>query len=417
MRRIGCFLAITITAAVLADSARADMVTDWNIYTELAIRTAGAGPPAQGRTLAMVHGAIYDAVNGIAQKYTPYRVTDPAPRGATQEAAAAQAAYTVLLALFPSQQAVLDAQLEDSIDSLHGKQGGRKGIERGRLWGTQVAEQILAWRANDGFSGSPGSYLGGGAPGVWRSPPTATDADGTLPAVFGQIATLAPFAMTSPGQFRPGPPPALTSAEYAADVNEVKAIGGVASTTRTEEQTQAARLWAAVGPVDENHAIRGLVPRHFRLVDRARLFALINIAAADATIAGFDSKVAYNLWRPYHAIRLADTDDNPDTEADGTWESLVPAPRFQEYMSNHAVITTAFMSTLAQLLGDDHEFTLDAPGYPSFHRTFTRLSDAAADVLEARIWGGIHFRNSCDVGAEQGLKISDHVVDTLMLPR
>jgi len=147
-----------------------------------------------------------------------------------------------------------------------------------------------------------------------------------------------------------------------------------------------------------------------------RILALINIAGEDALIAGFDSKYAYNLWRPYHAIRLADTDGNPDTEADPAWDSLFIAPRFQEYMSNHAVVTTAFMNTLAELLGDEHTFTLSSPGYPSFTWTFDRFSDAAAQVIEARIWAGIHFRNSCNVGAEQGLKLSSYVVHNFLVP-
>jgi hypothetical protein len=164
--------------------------------------------------------------------------------------------------------------------------------------------------------------------------------------------------------------------------------------------------------------IESLIASHpgLNLVDTARIFALVNIAAEDATIAGFDSKYAYNLWRPYHAIRLADTDGNPDTEADPTWNSLFTAPRHQEYMSNHAVITTAFMNTLAELLGDDHTFILSAPGYPAFTWTFYRFSDAAAQVIEARIWAGIHYRNSCTVGAEQGMKISSYVLNNFLLP-
>jgi hypothetical protein len=282
-----------------------------------------------------------------------------------------------------------------------------------------VANQILAWRATDGFTTPLPGYFGSSDPGVWRSPPSGTSADGTLSAIFPQNAVLVPFAMTRHDQFRPGPPPALTSALYAADLNEVKAIGRFDSAIRTAEQTQLALLWQAVGPVDENHAIRPLIEshhRHLKLVDTARLFALINIVAEDAIIAGFDSKYAYNFWRPYHAVRLADTDGNPATAADPTWDSLFTAPRHQEYMSNHAVITTAFMNTLAELLGDEHTFTLSAPGYPGFTWTFDHFSDAAAQVVEARIWAGIHFRNSCNVGAEQGMKISSYLLENFLLP-
>jgi hypothetical protein len=191
------------------------------------------------------------------------------------------------------------------------------------------------------------------------------------------------------------------------------------SAIRTADQTQLALLWQAVGFAEENHAIRPVVEsycQHRPLVDTARIFALINFAGEDGAIAGFDSKYTYNLWRPYHAIRLADTDGNPDTIADPTWNSLFTAPRFPEYMSNHATITTAIMNTLAALLGDEHTFTLSSTAYPGFTWTFNRFSDAAAQVKEARIWAGIHFRNSCNVGAEQGLKISSYVLEHFLAP-
>jgi hypothetical protein len=414
---------LALAGFIAVNPARADVVTDWNANTEQAILTAAQGPPVQGRFLAIVHAAIYDAVNGIEHKYTPYFVTERGPAGASAEAAAAQAAYTALVSLYPSQKATFDAQLASSLAKIPGQAGRNRRIKNGRDWGEHVANQILAWRATDGFTDVLPGYFGGTDPGVWRSPPDATHADGTQAAIFPQNAVLVPFAMTSHDQFRPGPPPALTSALYAADVNEVKAIGRFDSAIRTTEQTQLALLWQAVGQVNENHAIRPVIEAlieaahgHLQLVDTARIFALINIAAEDATIAGFDSKYTYNLWRPYHAIRLADTDGNPDTEADPTWDSLFIAPRHQEYMSNHAVITTAFMNMLAELLGDEHTFTLSAPGYPSFTWTFNRFSDAALQVKEARIWAGIHYRNSCNVGADQGLKISNYVLNNFLLP-
>ena len=418
-------IAISLACAGLAVGplSRADTVTDWNANTEQAILTALQGPPVQGRFLAIVHAAIYDAVNGLEHKYTPYFVSERGPRGASPDAAAAQAAYTVLVAYYPTQKPTLDAQLADSLAKIPGHQGQSRRIARGLEWGESVANQILAWRATDGFTTPIPGYFGGGAAGVWRSPPAGTNADGTLPAIFPQNAVLVPFAMTSHDQFRPGPPPALTSALYAADLNEVKAIGRFDSTVRTPEQTQLALLWQAVGQVNENHSIRPVIESliasrcgRLRLVDTARIFALINIVGEDATIAGFDSKYTYNLWRPYHGVRLADTDGNPDTEADPTWNALFTAPRHQEYMSNHAVITTGIMNTLADLIGDDHTFTLSSPGYPGFTWTFDRFSDAAAQVIEARIWAGIHYRNSCNVGAEQGMKLSSYVLENFLTP-
>jgi hypothetical protein len=395
---------------------RADMVTDWSANLNQIIVAVAQPVPTQARSIAMVHSAIYDAVNGIANKYMPYFVTESAPPGARQEAAAAQAAYTAMVNLYPSQKTALDVMLADSLSQVPGEEGDSQSIARGRAWGEHVAALILAWRSTDGFTTPLPLYFGGGAPGVWRSPPTPTAPDGTLPAILPQLAVLTPFAMTNPSQFRPGPPPALASAQYAADLNEVKVIGRFDSALRTPEQTQLALLWQAVGPVDENRIARSVMPPENELVDNARLFALLNIAAADAIIAGFDSKYTYNFWRPYHAIRLADTDGNPDTEADPTWNSLFLPPRFQEYMSNHAVVTAAFMHVLARLLGDENTFTLSAPVFPSFTWTFNRFSDATAQVKEARIWAGIHSRNSCNVGEAKGIALADYVLDNFLLP-
>jgi PAP2 superfamily len=344
---------------------------------------------------------VFDAVNGIVREYEPYFVTERAPGGARAEAAVAGAAYTTLVALYPAQTATFDAELAASLATIPGSDGKSQSIARGLAWGEHVANLVLALRSLDGFSATLPGYFGGTGPGVWRSLPTATNPDGTLAAVFPQYRFVVPFAMTSPDQFRPGPPPALTSVEYATDVNEVKAIGRVDSTTRTTEQTQLAQLWQAVSIADLFRGTRADLPHKASLVDNARLFALLSITSCDALIAAFDAKYTYNLWRPYHAIRLADTDGNALTDPDPTWTSLVFPPRHQEYLSAHCVATGGFMRVLSRVLGDKHTFTLSSPGFPSFTWTFNRFSDAAAQVKEARIWAGIHFRNSCNVGAAQ----------------
>jgi len=197
----------------------------------------------------------------------------------------------------------------------------------------------------------------------------------------------------------------------------VKAIGRSNSAVRTPDQTQLALLWQAVGIIDENRIARSAVPAGNSLVDNARLFALINMTATDALIVGFDSKNTYNLWRPYHAVRLADTDGNPATDADPTWNSLFLAPRFQEYISNHSVLTSSVMRILARLLGDEHSFTLNSPLFPNFTWNFDRFSDAAEQVKEARIWGGIHFRTACEVGGAIGERLADYVLDHALLAR
>ena len=273
----------------------ADEVTDWNEHLEQAIKTAAVSAGIQACFAATVHVAIYDAVNGIVRKYTPCFVTEEAPRGARADAAAIQAAYIALKGLFPAQTATFDAQLDESLGKIPGDRGHSESTARGRAWGEHVANVVLNWRAADGFNTPLPGYLGGTGPGVWRSVPTPTNPDGTLPAIFPQMAVLVPFAMKSPSQFRPGPPPALSSAQYATDVNEVKAIGRFDSAIRTAEQTQLALLWQAVGAAEENRVARSVVPRKNSLVDNARLFALLNIVACDAIVAGFDSKYTYNL--------------------------------------------------------------------------------------------------------------------------
>ena len=333
-----------------------------------------------------------------------------------------QAAYTALLALYPTQAGTLEVHLTESIAQIPGSSGDSESIARGRAWGEYVANQILALRSDDHWSEPQPPFMGGFAVGQWRSIPFGTNVDGALPAAFPQLAVLAPFAMTSPSHFRPGPPygvtlpGALMTAKYAADFAEVKAIGRVDSAVRTGEQSDIARLWQAMGPVDENRAARSVVSPNTRLVDNARLFALLNMAACDALIIGWDSKFSYQLWRPHHAIRLADADGNPDTTADPEWSGLILAPRFPEYVSNHSTLTAAMMRVLARELGDAHAFTLGSPLMPGFSQNYTRFSEAAAQAKEARIWAGIHFRHACDVGEQLGVALADFVLANYLTP-
>jgi hypothetical protein len=402
------FLGLTAPRAVFAD-----VVTDWNEMLTIALRVAGGGPGAQTRAAAIVSAAVFDAVNGIDRKYEPYFVKEWAPGGARQEAAAAQAAYTALVNLYPLQKIMFDRLLAASLESIPGSAGNSQSIARGRAWGEAVALAILEWRSHDGFNAVVPPYFGEMTPGIWRSVP-----DGTLPAVFPQVRFMVPFAMTHPAQFRPGPPPGLTSLEYAADVNEVKAKGRATGSTRTDEETEIARLWHAVATAEENDIARSYVAPGAELVDTARLFALLNIAFADASIYVFDAKYTYNLWRPYHAIRLADTDGNSATDPDIAWTSLIqPTPNHQEYPSAHSSISGSGLRVLMNLLGDDHAVVLKSPGYPSFTYTYPSFSAAAEGVQNARMWGGIHFRNSCRIGGRDGFALADYIVDNFLTPR
>lgn len=402
--------------------ARADAVTDWNEYLEEAVFATAQPVPAQGRSAAIVHLAIFEAVNGITRKYHPYCIDEKGPRGARAEAAAVQAAYTTLRALYPAHANAIDLHLDESLAKIPGSCGRSSSIALGRAWGEHVANRILALRSDDGWTAPQPPFMGGFEPGQWRSVPTASNADGTLPAVFPQNAILTPFVMSEPSQFRPEPPyganipDAMLSPIYARDLAEVKAVGRIDSPQRTAEQTDIALLWQAMGPIDENRAARSVIPKNARLVDNARLFALLNMVACDALIIGWDSKFAYQLWRPHHAIRLADIDGNPETIADPSWSALIVAPRFPEYVSNHSVLTAAMMRVLARELGDENSFTLQSPLKPGFVQNYDRFSDAAAQVVEARIWGGIHFRTACEIGNQLGIELADTAIEGLLTP-
>jgi hypothetical protein len=419
---LSSLLAPTLLATALLhpQHARADVVTDWNEHLEEAVFATAQPVPAQGRSAAIVHLAIFEAVNGITRKYHAYCIDEKGPRGARPEAAAVQAAYTTLRALYPTQASAIDAHLADSLAKIPGSCGRSSSVALGRAWGDHVAHHILALRSNDGWASPQPPFMGGFETGQWRSVPSGTNADGTLPAVFPQNAILTPFVMSDPSQFRPEPPygadipDALLSPIYARDLEEVKSVGRIDSVQRTAEQTDIALLWQAMGPIDENRAARSVIPKHAQLVDNARLFALLNMVACDALIIGWDSKFAYQLWRPHHAIRLADTDGNPETIADPTWSALIVAPRFPEYVSNHSVLTAAMMRLLACELGDKNSFTLGSPLKPGFVQHFHRFSDAAAQVVEARIWGGIHFRTACELGNQLGIELADTALESLL---
>jgi len=319
--------ALLFATLVSYSHARADAVTDWNAALEAAQKVSAQASSTQSRSGAILHAAIFDAVNGIAKKYEPYHVAETAPAGASESAAAVYAAYTVLVALYPTpftQRAAFDAQLATSVAALT---GSAQSIADGRAWGENVAQQILAWRAKDGFS-TTASFVGSDATGVWRNTTTPGNS-----GVNAQFPKMVPFAMSSPWQFRPGPPfgsadrlAALATAAYAADLNEVKSLGSATSTTRTAEQTELAKFWQSLDIADQNRALRSLVSPKAALVDNARLFALAALACADASIAGYDAKYAYAFWRPVTAIRLADTDNNAATDADPAWTPLLTTP-------------------------------------------------------------------------------------------
>lgn len=404
---------VMLAALVMPGFASADVVTDWNRTMVGALEVDHTPPPPAMRAAAIVQSSIFDAVNGIERRYTPVHVKPAAPIGASERAAAVGAAYESLVALFPAQQATFDSQLQASLAQIGGRTYDWR-IARGLAWGKQVANEILAWRAGDGFAAVLPPYTAGGMPGDWQpTPPTFG------PPLFRQFATMTPFALTSPSQFLPPPPPALTSAVYTRDFNEVKAMGSATSMTRTAFDTETARFWGTDTPAAIwNRVADDLADaNHTTLLQNARLLARMNVALADAVIAIWNGKNTYDTWRPITAIQQAGSDGNPDTTPDASWAPLLPTPQFQEYPAGHPGVSNAGASVLASFYGDATDFTATSFGLPGVERDFTSFSSAAAQVEDARVFGGMHFRFSADAGNVMGAEIANYVVDTVAVPR
>jgi membrane-associated phospholipid phosphatase len=390
----------------------ANVVLEWNQLALQAVGQARVSPVVASRALAITQAAVYDSVNAIDGSYEPYFAHVDASRGASLDAAAAQAAHDALAALFPSQVSVFDAALAAD---LVGIPPGR--ARQGSEVGSEVAQQILTWRSTDG-SDATVPYTPGTDPGDWQPTPPAN-----LPALAPQWPDVTPFAMTSGAQFRPAPPPALDSAAYAAAFNEVKDLGRVDSLTRTDEQTQIARFWNdglgtafAMGywnRIGEQVA----TDQGLSLVQDARVFALLNIAEADAHIACWDAKYTYNLWRPVTAIRAADTDGNPGTQPDATWTPLLVTPNFPSYTSAHSTLSGAAAGVLTALFGADYHFTVGSEGLPGVTRSFTSFDAAAAEAGRSRVYGGIHYAFDSATGLSVGANLADYVMGHFLKPR
>src|SRR5215467_1084720 len=386
-------------------TAHPDTVTQWNLTMIAALEAAAIGPPPSARIGAIVQASVFDAVNGIERRFTPYRVAPAAPHGASRAAAAAGAAYTAMVALIPSQKPLFDAQLAATLARISDYPSDPgQSVKRGLAWGDTVANDILAWRATDGFNIVLPPYVAGTAPGDWQPTPPLF-----LPPQFREFASMRPFALTSPGQFLPSGPPALTSARYAADLGEVQAYGSVTSSVRTAEQTQTAIFWQddTFAAMWNRVADQLALARDTTLTQNARLLAQLNIALADATIAIWNAKNTYNSWRPVTAIRAT---------ADPNWTPLLATPPFQEYPSGHSGGSGAAATVLAAFYGNDTSFMVTSAGLPGVQRHFTSFSSAVQQVEDARIYAGFHFRFSCVDGSALGAQVGTYVLQTIMQP-
>jgi membrane-associated phospholipid phosphatase len=377
-----------------------------------ALETAHTPPPPAMRAAAIVQASVFDAVNGIQDRYTPVHVQPGAPAGASRAAAVAGAAYEALVGLFPAQQATFDLQLQATLAQI-GDDPNDQSVNRGLAWGRSVADQILAWRATDGLTAVLPPYVPVGLPGFWQPTPPLFG-----PPLFRQFAEMTPWAMTSPSQFLPPPPPPLVSAQYAQDFNEVMMVGSATSALRTPFQTQTAVFWQSDTPAAIwNRAADDLIEANdIPLTQSVRLLARLNAAMADAVIAIWNAKNLYNTWRPITAIQQAATDGNPDTAPDPTWAPLISTPAFQEYPSGHSGVSAAGAGVLAAVFGDNTSFTLTAAGLPGVTRDFTSFSSAVDQVSEARVLAGIHFRFACEAAVQMGDQIAAYIDSHVAIP-
>src|SRR5215510_151596 len=395
---------VAVALITPAPSAFADVIADWN-EKAIAFVTPRMTPPAAQRVVAMVQVAMFDAVNSIERRYRPYLVQLPAPAAASKEAAAAAAAGSVLAGLNPQAQAELKAATTAYLSNVADGDAKSEGIRLGEV----VAAKILEARAKDGADAAD-AYRPKTKPGVYVPTPTT---------VASMWPNVKPFAMTSPSQFRPGPPIALTSEQWANDYNEIRELGGRASSKRSAKQAEDARFWLITGPQSTDPVARQLAAvKGMNVIDNARYMALTAVALADAYIAVMDAKYHYDFWRPITAIRNGDTDDNPATERDATWQPIDNTPMHPEYPCAHCIGSAALAGVGEAVLGtaDVSEIAVTSSSAPGVTHRWTNLHAYADEVAHARIWAGFHYRFSVRVGQDMGRKIGQYVVNTVMQP-
>ena len=402
---IACVATINL-ASSFAFPARGDVVTDWNNATLDAIRAGRTAPPIASRSLAILHVSIYDAVNGIARTHERYLVPSAVPASASREAAASAAAHEALVNLFPANASNFDALHAAILATIPDGPHKTAGI----VWGEFVTNQILAARANDG---SDAIVLppGGSGPGVWVPTPPAF-----LPYLLPQWGFVTPFAMSSSSQFRPPGPPSLDSQQYAADYEEVKQLGPVVGSTRTDDQTEIALFWAdgagTETPPGHWNSIAQIIAdaQGNTLEENARLFALLNIAMGDAAICAWDAKYTFDFWRPVTAIAFAEPELN--------WMSFIITPPFPDYVSGHSTFSGAAATVFPLFFGtEDLPFTTGSDFLPGVYRSFSTCLDAADEAAVSRLYGGIHFRSANEDGLQAGISIGQWTFTHYLQPK
>jgi len=409
---LGMFLAVN---PVPVAAATPDQVLEWNAIMNDTVIAGGTSPLATTRVVALVSASVFDAVNGIKPRYKPLHVRPHGARHASQRAAAIQAAYAMLINLYPLQMGSLTTLRDASIAALASSENANS-IHAGVVWGQAVADSIWAWRLTDGFLPPPPPFVGVlgivGSPaaiGVWRPTPLVN-----APGAGPQFASMTPWVLRRPSQFRLPPPLALTSAEYATEYNELKIMGIFSGSQRTADQSELALFWAGNTPLYWNRIASQIsASRSLSLSENAHLFALLDVSMADAGIACWDSKYRYVYWRPITAIRSGDLDGNPNTVPDPTWTPWLDffptgTPPHPEYPSGHSTVSGAASFVLAAAFGDDTPFTVTSEVRPGT-RSFSSFSAAVAEIADARVFGGIHYRISCVRGNMLGQAVADYI--------
>jgi hypothetical protein len=414
VRRRGALVSAALGVCLMAmpASARAaDPVLEWNDVARRLAVVPALSAVEQIRAMAIVHVAVHDAISAVTREYQQYRRTTPAPAGVSPEAAAIGAAYRSLRGLF-GESATLSAAYAASLATY-----GLSAADPGLAFGGSVADGILTMRQHDGAAQAAYPYLppDAGTPGVWTPISAAPSAQALLPG-WGDVT---PWVMRSGSQFRPGPPPPLRSKRYARDYNEITQVGALLGATRTDEQTQIALFWRASPTALWNPILRkALESRPLGLAGTARAAALFYLAAADASIACWDAKYFYNSWRPEPAIVNGDLDGNRATAGDPAWRPLVPTPPHPDYLSGHTANSGAMAHVLKSIFGDTPGFLIEATSSQNvgFVRQWQTFSEGVREVIDARVYSGIHFRTADEVGARVGRQVSQFVMKHALRP-
>ncbi len=398
--------ALVLSASSALSIGRADVVTAWNDAILESIRTENSHPCVASRALAIVHGAMFD-VSAKSSGKTPFFASETGMADAILEVALNSAAYTAATNLYPSRTAAFSKIYQSILREAPPSNSRARSIR----FGSAVADSWIAWRASDSSSGTR-VYVPSTEPGAWRRTPPFN-----RPPEMQNWERVTPFALASATQFRPSGPPALTTSAYADEVKRVQQIGDVSSPVRTAEQTEIARFWSdfsytVTPPGHWNQIAQSFADqRKLSLTEKVRLFAVLNVTLADVAIACWDSKYAYNFWRPVTAIREADRDSNDSTAADISWIPLLNTPAFPEYVSGHSAFSGAAAIVLTHFnAGDGLSFSATSDSLPGHSRQFTSLWQCAEEISQSRLYGGIHFPAALNDGLTMGKNIATHVL-------